>query len=417
MRALRYDLALPRVALSLAAGRFSDTFVFGAGSGLKLRELPELEIPGPDWVRLELIACGICGSDLAFLRFKGSIALQPFSSFPAVLGHEVLARVVELGSAVRGLEIGQRVVVDPQVTCRVRGYAESELCPSCAAGRPNTCTRSGKQGRISVAGHQLSAGRTVGFHRDLPGGWGEQMLAHQSQIFAVDDSIDDQRAALTEPLAVAVHAVLGAMPRPDQECLVIGSGPIALSTIWALRALGFEGTIVAQMKREREASLARELGVSEVIRPGTQARDRLLGTGAEAYQPTMGAEVFCGGGFELIYDCVGSQQSLNQALRYLSPRGQVVLLGCAGELGKLDFSFVWSRELSIRGFVTYGTERWQGEEKHTFALTLELLRQSELPIARMVTRELPLTSYREALSWASHRQRGGDLKVLLRNGG
>jgi threonine dehydrogenase-like Zn-dependent dehydrogenase len=244
------------------------------------------------------------------------------------------------------------------------------------------------------------------------------MIAHESQLFRIDPAISAKAAVLVEPLSVSVHAILNAPPREAEEVLVIGSGPIAFSAIWALRALGFRGTIVAQTKREPEEALARALGATDVVRPGDEARDALVETGAGAYQPIVGPEVFSGGGFPYVLDCVGSAESLTQSLRFAAPRGRVIVLGCAAQVKKLDLTLLWARELEARGFVGYGKEQWRGEALHTFEVTLRLLAESPLPVARMVTHVFPLEQYRAALSAAANRRRSEAVKVVLTpNGG
>lgn len=116
----------------------------------------------------------------------------------------------------------------------------------------------------------------------------------------------------------------------------------------------------------------------------------------------------------MIYDCVGSRESLDQAIRFATPRGRVVVLGCSAQIRKLDLTFLWSRELEIRGFLGYGTEAWDGRELHTFEITRELLLRKPLPIDRMVTHIFPLEQYREALKVASNRRRSGAMKVVLK---
>merc|ERR1739841_123989 len=136
----------------------------------------------------------------------------------------------------------------------------------------------------------------------------------------------DRTASLLEPLAVGMHAALRSRPFGDGPALVLGSGPIALGVIWALRASGFEGEVVAQVRRKHEADMARAFGASSVISPGDEARDAMIGTGASAYMPIVGDEVYAGGGFPLIFDCVGSGQTIKQSLRYATVRGRIVLL-------------------------------------------------------------------------------------------
>ena len=414
MRAVTFDVSIPRFLLAKSVGRLSDSALFGALSGLRLvnRDLPPL--PGDEWVRLKVLKAGVCGTDIGNLTYSASPAMEPFGSFPAVLGHEILASVVEVGPAAHGLEPGRRVTVDPMIACEVRGWEAARECRSCREGLHSTCENAGEDGPLTIGGEPFAPGLTQGYHRSLPGGWGEEILAHRSQVFPVEESLEDHAAALVEPLAVGVHAVLNAPPTdPSEPVLVLGSGPIALGTVWALRATGFTGEIFSQIKRSHEAKLARLMGASQVISPGEQAREALVGTGAQAYMPLVGDEVYSGGGFPLIFDCVGSGQTLSQAMRYASPRGRIVMLGCAAQIPRLDLTFIWARELQVKGFVGYGRERFRGESVHTFQVTHDLLLETGTPVQEMVTHVDPLKQYREALGAAANRRKSGSVKVLL----
>jgi L-iditol 2-dehydrogenase len=412
MRAVSFDVSVPRFLLAKSLGRVSDAAFFGAPSGLRMLDVELPPLPGDRWLRLEVLKAGICGTDIGNLTYSASPAMEPFGSFPAVLGHEILASVRETGPAVQAFQPGQRVTVDPMLSCTVRGYGHP--CPSCAAGRHSTCERAGEEGPERIGGRPFAPGLTQGYHRSLPGGWGEEILVHEDQVFAVDEELEDHAAVLIEPLAVGMHAVLNAPPRDAGEpALVLGSGPIALGTVWALRATGFQGEIYAQTKRDHEARLARLMGASQVVSPGDEAREALVGTGAQAYMPIVGDEVFSGGGFPLIFDCVGSGQTLSQAMRYAAPRGRIVMLGCAAEIPKLDLTFIWARELTVHGFVGYGTERFRGRTAHTFQITHDLLLETGTPVQEMVTHVYPLGQYRTALDAAANRRRTRSVKVLL----
>lgn len=413
MRAVTFDVSVPRYLLAKSIGRISDWAVYGAPSSVKLHDVPRPSLPGPSWARLKVLSCGICGSDIGNISYSSSPAMEPFGSFPAVLGHEILARVEEVGSAVRGVEVGQRVAVDPMISCTARGYPGDDLCGSCRAGLHSTCQRAGDDGLQQVGEKPMGPGLTMGYHRDLPGGWGEEMIAHESQLFPVSDVVPDRRAVLTEPVSIGVHAALQSTAHRDEPVFVIGSGPIAFGTIWALRALGFDGTLIGQTKRKHEADLARQLGASEVVSPGPAARQALVETGAMAYQPIVGPEVFEGGGFPLIFDCVGRASSLGQALRFAAPRGRIVVLGCAGQIPKLDLTFLWARELNVKGYVGYGAESWKGSSTHTFRVTHELMEESGSALDNMVTHVFPLEEYRTALAAASSHRTSGAIKVLM----
>lgn len=413
MRAVTFDVTIPSYLVGKSLGRISEAAVFGGLSGVRFGEVPEPSLPGDRWVKLEILKAGICGSDIGNLTLKSSPAMEPFGSFPAVLGHEILARVTEVGALVTQVQVGQRVAVDPGVSCVVRGFEGGRQCASCAEGLAATCVRAGEEGETLIGGRPMQRGMTIGYHASLPGGWAERMIAHESQLFPVDEAMPDRTAVLIEPLAVGMHAALRSRPFPAGPVLVLGSGPIALGVVWALRAAGYGGELIAQMKRPHEAALARAFGATDVVSPGDEARDALVETGAQAYMPIVGDEVYAGGGFPLIFDCVGSGETIKQGLRYASVRGTIVLLGCAAEIPKLDLTFVWANELTVRGFQCYGDEEWRGKIEHTFQITHDMLIETGAPVAEMVTHVFPLGQYRNALSTAANRRKTGSVKVLL----
>ena len=415
MRAVEFNVTIPGYLLARTLGRVSGAFVHGRASRLGLVERAPPRLPGDDWVRIEVLLCGICGSDLGNVAYRSSPAMEPFGSFPAVLGHEILGRVVEVGAGVHHVEPGDRVAVDPMLHCEARGWRADSWCRSCVDGSHATCELAGERGPEGGAWDGgLSPGSTIGYHRDLPGAWGDEMVAHRRQVFAVPDDVPDRVAVLAEPLAIGVHGVLrsGAL-RARGPILVIGSGAIALGTIWALRTLGHAGRVVAQVKRPHEAALAAALGADETVAPGDEAREALIATGARAYMPVVGDEVYAGGGFEVVFDCVGSQAGVAQAIGCASARGSVVLLGCAGRMRGLDLTFVWARELRIQGFVGYGIEEWNGR-RHTFAITLERMAADPRSLGDLVTHVFPLKQYRDALRAAYDHRRSGAVKVALR---
>jgi threonine dehydrogenase-like Zn-dependent dehydrogenase len=417
MHAVTFEVTIPSFLIGKGLGGVTESAIFGSLSRVRYRDVEEPPLPGDDWVRLDVLEAGICGTDIGTLTFKSSPILEPFGSFPAVLGHEVLARVSEVGRAVRRVEPGQRVAVDPMISCTMRGFPGEAQCKSCASGLHCTCARMGDEGELRVSGKPFQPGMTVGYHNSLPGGWSERMIAHESQLFVVDDALSNRTAALIEPLSIGMHAALNVRPFGDGPALVIGSGPIALGVIWSLRAAGFRGELVAQVKRLHEADIAKSLGASLVVSPGDEARQALVETGARGYKPIVGDEVYAGGGFPLIFDCVGSGQSLTQCLRYAAPRANIVMLGCAAEIPKLDLSFLWARELEVKGFLGYGLEDWRGGRSHTFQITHDMLVETGAPVEAMVTHVFPLGEYRDALSAAANRRQSGSIKVLLEPAG
>ena len=371
---------------------------------LALSSYPTPALPGPDWVRIRPTLAGICGTDTSLLTGRASPILSPFNSFPAILGHEVVGVVDEAGVDA-GVRAGQRVVVDPIISCFVRGL---NPCEACRGGLPALC-------RHAADGH-LSPGMLIGYCRDLPGAWSDAMLAHATQLHPVQDAVSDEAAVLVEPLASSLHAVLAARPAPGERVLVVGGGTIGLGVLVALRLLDPDADVTVVVRHTRQAALAANLGASRVVLDrdgGGPQRAAMEVTGARAHRPIVGGDVLTGG-FDLVFDGVGSRGSVDASLRVVAPRGRLALLGTAGELEHLDLTLAWARELRVIGSYVYGREASLPGAPHTFDYLLDRLAQpSAPPIAELVTHRFGLDRWREAMAVATGRRRHASIKVVF----
>jgi threonine dehydrogenase-like Zn-dependent dehydrogenase len=360
--------------------------------------MPAPEPRSPDWVRLRPVLSGVCGTDLGLLTGHASTILSPFASFPAVLGHEVLART----------EDGRRVALDPVITCSMRGLSP---CRWCAAGLPGLCLR--------AAEGDLAPGPMIGFCRDLAGGWSDAMVAHASQLHPVPDPVHDDEAVLVEPLSVAMHAVLQQPPERGERVLVIGGGTMGLCTLAALWLTAAEADVTVQARHPVQAGLAERMGTTRVIRDvgvagAVRAAEQVAG--ASRYRSLLGQPVLSGG-FDHVYDCVGSRRSLEASLRVAAPRGRVVLVGGPALVSGLDWTLAWTRELRIVGTYVYGREPSLPGAPHTMDHVLSLLeRRPGLPLGELVTHRFPLARWRRAMSAALGRGRSGAIKVVFEAG-
>jgi threonine dehydrogenase-like Zn-dependent dehydrogenase len=351
--------------------------------------------PGGDWVRVRPTLAGICGTDMALLTGHASAVLSPFASFPAVLGHEVVG-VVE--------EDGQRVVVDPIIGCVVRGL---EPCRRCAAGQARFCERA-TEGAIAP-------GILIGFCADLPGGWSDAMAVHRSQLHPVPDTVSDEAAVLLEPFSVALHAVLAGPPAAGDRVLVIGAGTLGLLTVAALRLTAPRADVVLLARHGRQRAIGERLGATiERAGRGAAVRAAERHAGARLHRSILGQAVLTGG-FSQVYDAVGSRQSLTDALSAADAGARVVLVGGPGELGGLDWTLAWARELRIEGTYVYGPEPSIAGAPHTMDEAIRLVAaHPELPLAEMVTHTYPLAEYRQAMRTVLHRGPSGAIKVAFR---
>lgn len=371
---------------------------------LGLTSYPIPSLPGPDWVRIRPTLAGICGSDTSLLTGRASPILSPFASFPAILGHEVVGVVEEAGPD-SGVADGERVVVDPIISCFVRGL---EPCEACRDGLPALCRH--------AADGSLSPGMLIGYCRDLPGAWSEAMLAHASQLYRVPEAVSDEAAVLVEPIACSLHAVLAAPPEAGERVLVVGGGTIGLGVVASMRMLHRAADVTAVVRHPRQAALAERFGASRVVldRRGRGAqRAAVEVTGAHPHRPIVGRDVLTGG-FDLVFDAVGSRASIDAGLRVVAPRGRLVLLGTAGELEHLDLTLVWARELRIIGTYVYGREASLPGTPHTFDDLLDrLARDDAPPVGDLVTHRFGLDGWRDALAAATGRGRHASVKVVF----
>jgi len=402
MKAIRYNFSIPNYLAVRAADKLPLPILdSGRIPGLSEIETDPQPLPGPDWLRLRPRLCGVCGSDISTLKNTMSPATLPFVSFPLVPGHEIVADVAEVGAAAGEVAVGQRVVVHPLISCEMRGLVP---CRSCASGEPGLCT--------SMAEGNLAPGMLLGFCRDLPGGWSEELVVHRSQVFAVPEALSDATAVLVEPFSVAVHAVLKAPPPAESKVLIVGAGSIGLLVLAALRLLGNRAHVTVLARHPVQEEMARRFGADVVLR-GTGAGDAAMQvTGAKRYKPMKGKPVYAGG-FDWVFDAVGSARSVDESLRVAGPHGRVVLVGCAGELRHLDLSFVWMHELQITGCYVYGKEPSE-EGAHTFDVAMRLLAERpDLPLGDLVTHTVPLSNWREAMRLSLQRGQHGAIKVVF----
>lgn len=407
MKAIVYHFTIPKYVRAKAFGKYFPSLYYGKPSALSLRTVAEPDLPGEDWVKLKPLYTGVCGSDIGAIFYNTSPAMTPFNSFPSILGHEVVGFVTEVGKDVTTVEIGSRITIDPYIDCKVRG--RETLCPECSKGLHSLC-------RYTGGTDNFGPGMVIGFSKDLPGSWSESMVAHESMVIPVPRVINDKLAVMTEPLSVGLHAVLRQPPTEGEHVLIIGGGMIAYTVIAAIRLLGIDCHITHLSLLDYQKQIGLKLGVNHAVTNREDLKGfmlRLLET--SKHKPVIGKDVYRGG-FDSVYDCIGSQKSLDDSLRMSRGRGKVTLVGCAAEIKKLDWTFIWANELSVLGSHGYSTqEAWQGRILSTQALLFELLAQNpDYPLEQLVTHEFELNQYQEAIVANLDRAKYKSIKTVFR---
>jgi L-iditol 2-dehydrogenase len=409
MKALVFAAPIPTYILTLAAGAISKRLLVGPHACTRYLDLEEPLLPGPDWVRVRTRLGGICGSDLAVVSLQASPATSPFSSFPFVIGHENVGTVEAVGEAVRGVQVGERVVANPLLSCLPRGIAPP--CGACGAGQPSRCER--------FTDGAIAPGMLIGTTRGLGGSWGERFVAHQSQLQRVPEGLSDEAAVLVEPFACAMHAVRGALPEAGERVLVVGAGSIGLLTVAALHALAPATPITVLARHAFQGDHARRLGASQVVMGGGDARAALAkASGARLLDTIIGPKAVVGG-FDRTFVAIGSTGGVDDALNLTRAGGTVVLLGNARGLDGLDWTPLWLKELTLRGSLTYGGAPGNGGPTHggaargDFEEALAVIAGGRADLAPLVTHTFPLADHAKALATAMDK-RAQSVKVAFR---
>jgi len=404
MKAVQLTVSIPRYLLTKTVGAVYRPVFWSPLSMLQYREVAEPNLPGSHWVKIRTRYGGICGSDTNAIFLKDSPVLSVFISSPITLGHENVGTIAELGARVEGFSLGDRVVANPLLPCIPRGI--EELCEFCQRGEFSLCR--------NFAEGDLAPGVSIGHCRDTGGSWSPCFVAHQSQLFRVPKNVSDENAVMVEPFAGALHWVMRNLPRDDDTVLILGAGTVGLCIVLALRVLGSSARVIVVAKYPFQGEMARTFGANEIIclQEGDHFQAVAKTTGGRLYNPVLGKRVLVGGA-DVVFECVGSDSSIDDALRFTRSGGTVVLVGLTAIPTRVDWTPIWLNELTVRGNVWGGMETFEGRRVSTFQLALDWMAEGKIDLAPMVTHWFRLDDYKRALTVTTKKGRSQAIKAVF----
>jgi L-iditol 2-dehydrogenase len=287
-----------------------DAAVYRGKGSLVVERVP-VPVPGPGQALVDVSHCGVCGSDL-------HLVLDGWGRPGVVPGHETSGRVVATGPGVTTCAEGDPVVIGPGPACGE--------CPPCAVGRPALCYR--RTGPTENPAHQ--------------GAFAAYVCRDAAELHAIPPGLSLRHAALTEPLAVALHALTLAGVRPGERVLVTGAGPIGLLTVAALRAHGVDHVTVSE-PAERRRRLALDVGATAAVAPD------------ELVSPDLPTHLV-DSPYDAAIECSGQAAAMEAALGQLAPMGRLVLVGAGMTRPRFDNNRILLNELVVTGAYTYDAD-------------------------------------------------------------
>ena len=373
-----------------------------------MREVPDPQLPHEDWVITRPRLTGICGSDskqilMDFGEADADNAMSAFCSFPQVMGHEVVADVVAMGPQARGLELGQRVVLNPWLSCGPRGIEPP--CPACESGDYSLCW--------SFTDGDIKPGIHTGVSADVTGGYAELMPAHDSMLFPVPDAVPDELAVFADPFSVSLHAITRHPPPPSGRVLVYGAGSLGLCAVAILRALYPEVAVAVVARFPAQQKLALRFGAELVVdhEPRLALIEELVAWGGgRLRQPLLGLPMAYPGAVDVVYDTVGKPETFEAGVRVLRSRGTLVKAGVHAP-GRWEWSPLYFKEIALVGSNAFGAEEVEGRRQHAIAHYLDLAAAGRVDLRPMLTHTFSLEQWREAFLAIANQGESGAIKV------
>jgi len=334
--------------------------------GVRDVRVEKKSIPNPSTrdVFLKIEAVGICGSDIHYYK-QGRIGDQVVNA-PTIMGHEFSATVMCLGKDVENLHIGERVAVDPAISCG--------KCEQCLSGNPNLCPN------VCFCGTP-----------PINGVFAEYAVMPAANCFLLPDEMSFAEGTLLEPLGVAIHAINLSHLKPGNTVAVLGAGPIGLLIASVAKASGASVVYMTEPLEYRR-NFAKKYIADHVIDPvGHDAAENIL-------------ELTEGRGVDLVFEAAGAPETPAQAAKMVRTGGKIILAGIPD-----NDEILFNASMARRKGLTIKLVR---RMKHSYPSAIQMVKTGMVDLKPLITHHFPLTRVGEAMAMLSNYQ-DGVIKVVI----
>lgn len=336
--------------------------------GEKDLRLEEENVPAPDsgQVQIKVAVGGICGSDLHYYQDGGIGAIRVTE--PIIPGHEFSGVVVNVGENVTDIHRGDRVAVNPSNPC--------QECRFCKQAQHHQCLDMRFYGSAMRLPHEQ-------------GGFREYMNVLPSQCIRLDDHVSLAEAAVSEPLAVSLHAAKIAGDLKGKQVLITGAGPIG-SLCAAVAKYAGSTTVVVSDLQDQTLAIAAQMGATQTINAITQSHE------FDAFFEEKGF-------FDVTFECSASAAALNTAVKATRPGGKIIQVGVIGEM-PVSTGLLVSKEISLCGSFRF---------LHEFREAVGLLNNKAINVNPIITQTFKLQDVEQAFHTAADRTKAVKVQVEL----
>lgn len=333
--------------------------VMTAPGVIEFRETPR-PIAAEGQVLVRIMRIGICGSDIHVYHGK-----HPFTRYPVTQGHEVSGRIEAVGSGVKGLSVGQKVTIEPQVCC---GH-----CYPCTHGKYNLCEE------LKVMGFQTT------------GTASEYFAVDAAKVTPLPETMSYDEGAMIEPLAVTVHAAKRFPELKGARVAILGCGPIGILLMQSCKALGAASVLVTDVSDYR-LSVARSVGADYAVNTGETDMEQAL------------RDAFGSDKADVIYDCAGSDITMGQAIRCARKGSTIVLVAVFSKMASVDLAVLNDHELELNTSMMYRHE--------DYVDAIRLVSEGKVQLRPLMSRHFAFRDYLEAYQYIDEN-REMTMKVII----
>ena len=323
-----------------------------------------IEVPVPELkagqVLVAMKRVGICGSDIHV--FHGQ---HPYVTYPLTQGHEVSGEVAAVGEGVSGLTIGQKVTIEPQVTCG--------QCHPCRNGKYNLCEN------LKVMGFQ-----TIGAAS-------EYFAVDASKITPLPDDLSFEEGAMIEPLAVAVHAVKRVGDVSGKKIVVLGAGPIGILLTQTLKAFGAAEVMVTDVSDLR-LNLAKECGADYVFNTREHDFGKVV---VDSFGPDKA---------DVIFDCAGNNITMGQAIQNARKGSIIFLVAVFAGMATVDLAKLNDSEIDLYTSMMYRHD--------DYVDAIRIVNEGKVNLKPLISKHFSITQYQEAYEFID-QNRETTMKVII----